>query len=296
MQTRSIQPVIDTALVRGLVADQFPQWAMLPVRAVARSGWDNRTFHLGKHMLARMPSAAEYAKQVAMEHHWLPRLAPLLPVAIPEPLAMGKPAHGYPWAWSVYRWLDGETASDESVIDMREFAHSVARFLLALQHVDARGGPSPGPHNFCRGAGLAIYDTQVRQAIVALQRNINSNAATHVWEAGLLSPWHSPPVWVHGDVSAGNLLVREGRLHGVIDFGQMTTGDPACNAAIAWTLFDRKSRVAFQETLAPDAATWARARAWALWKAVIVAAGFVQTNAVEWRKPWHAIGKVLAHQ
>lgn len=296
MQEKKPFPVINADLARSLVADQFPQWAGLPVSAVACSGWDNRTFRLGRHMLVRMPSAADYAGQVAKEHRWLPQLAPLLPLAIPEPLAMGKPARAYPWHWSVYRWIEGDTAGRGTIADMDELAASLACFLLALQRIDAAGGPAPGLHSFHRGAGLAVYDTQARRAMAALQRNMDTNAATRIWEAGLASAWIRRPVWVHGDISAGNLLVRQGKLHAVIDFGQLTTGDPACDAAIAWTLFQGESRETFQEGLAFDAATWTRARAWALWKAMIVAAGFVKTNAVEWSKPWHVIRKLLAEQ
>jgi len=296
MQGTNTFPVIDAALARSLVADQFPHWAGLPVRLVARSGWDNRTFRLGRHMLVRMPSAADYVGQVAKEHRWLPQLAPLLPLVIPEPLAMGTPALAYPWHWSVYRWIEGGTAGRGTIADMDAFAASLACFLLALQRIDAAEGPAPGLHSFHRGAGLAVYDTQARRAMAALQGNLDSNAATRIWEAGLASAWIAKPVWVHGDISAGNLLVRHGRLHAVIDFGQLTTGDPACDAVIAWTLFHAKNRKAFQEGLAFDAATWARARAWALWKAMIVAAGFVETNAVEWSKPWHVIREVLADQ
>lgn len=247
-------------------------------------------------MLVRMPSAADYAGQVAKEQRWLPQLAPLLPLVIPEPLAMGKPALAYPWHWSVYRWIGGDTAGRGDIADMDKFAASLACFLLALQRVDAAGGPAPGLHSFHRGAGLAIYDTQARRAIAALQGKIDSNAATRMWEAGLASAWIAKPVWVHGDISVGNLLVRQGELHAVIDFGQLTTGDPACDGAIAWTLFQGGSRKAFQEGLAFDAATWARARAWALWKAMIVAAGFAKTNAVEWHRPWRVIRELLAGQ
>ena len=138
------QLVIDASLVRRLVGAQFPQWKDLPVRPVALSGWDNRTFHLGKEMLVRMPSSAEYASQVEKEHQWLPKLAPLLPLQIPAPLAIGKPADGYPWKWSIYRWLEGETASSAPIADLVVFARSLAQFLSALQRIDPTGGTCAG--------------------------------------------------------------------------------------------------------------------------------------------------------
>jgi aminoglycoside phosphotransferase (APT) family kinase protein len=162
---------IDAALVRRLIAAQFPRWADLPVRPVEVGGWDNRTFHLGPRMTVRLPSAAHYASQVEKEHRWLPKLAPLLPLPIPVPLAKGAPAEGYPWQWSVYRWLEGEAAAVGRISDLRRFAISLAGFLGALQRVDPAGGPSPGRHNFFRGGPLTVYDAETRQAIAALARS-----------------------------------------------------------------------------------------------------------------------------
>ena len=287
------QPVIDDALVRRMVATQFPQWADLPVRSAAVGGWDNRSFRLGEHMIVRLPSAADYSVQVEKEHRWLPKLAPLLRLPIPTPLAIGEPAGGYPWSWSIYRWIEGETAAPERIGDMSDFAASLAQFLIALQRIDPTDGPRPGPHNFWRGGSLTTYDAETRRAIALLKGKINTKVATEVWEAALKTRWDRPPVWIHGDVSAGNLLVRAGRLSGVIDFGMLGVGDPACDLAIAWTLFSGESRGAFRAMLPLDAGTWARGRAWALWKALIVAAGLVESNAVEAARPWRVIDEVL---
>jgi aminoglycoside phosphotransferase (APT) family kinase protein len=287
------QPVIDDTLVRRMVAAQFPQWADLPVRSVALRGWDNKTFHLGEHMIVRLSSAADYSMQVEKEHRWLPKLARLLPLPIPTPLAIGEPVRGYPWRWSIYRWIEGDTAAPERIGDLSAFAASLAQFLVALQRIDATDGPRPGPHNFHRGGALTIYDAETRQAIALLKGKINTKAATEVWEAALDTTWERPPVWIHGDVSAGNLLVKAGRLSSVIDFGMLGVGDPACDLSIAWTLFSGESREAFRAMLPLDAGTWARGRAWILWKALIVAAGLTETNAVEAARPWHVIDEVL---
>ena len=285
---------IDDALVRRLVAAQFPQWSELPIRPVSPSGWDNRTFRLGDTMLVRLPSGEEYADQVAKEQRWLPILAASLPLAIPVPLALGLPAAGYPWNWSVYRWLEGEAASSAFIADRIAFASSLGRFLGALQRVDATGGPGPGLHNFHRGGALAIYDGQTRHAIADLKGKLDANAATAVWEAALASTWQRPPVWVHGDVSAGNLLVQAGRLSAVIDFGQLGVADPACDLVVAWTFFEGPSRQAFRDALPLDAATWARARGWALWKAVIVSSGLVAATAFEAAHSCRVIDEVLS--
>ena len=263
---------IDAALVGRLIAAQFPQWADLPVASVVNSGWDNRTFHLGTQMIVRLPSAARYAAQVEKEQLWLPRLARGLPLPIPAPLAMGAPGEGYPWPWSVYRWLAGETAAAERIADPPQFAIALAGFLTALQRIDATGGPAAGPHSFWRGGPLETYDAETRTAIAALGEGIAGAAVTEVWEAALAAPWRGPPVWAHGDIAPGNLLVEDGRLSAVIDFGCSAVGDPACDLAIAWTFFDGESRAAFRAALPLDKGTWARGRGWTLWKALIVLA------------------------
>ena len=288
-----VRPIIDDTLVRRMVAAQFPQWADLPVRAASFGGWDNKTFLLGEHMIVRLPSAAGYSVQVEKEHRWLPKLAPFLPLPIPTPLATGEPADSYPWRWSIYRWIEGDAAAPERIADLSGFASSLARFLIALQRIDTTDGPRPGPHNFWRGGSLSTYDAETRQGIALLKGKIDTKAATEVWEAALKTTWDHPPLWVHGDVSAGNLLVKSGRLSSVIDFGMLGVGDPACDLSIAWTLFSGESRRAFRAMLPLDAGTWARGRAWTLWKALIVAAGLIETNAVEAARPWRVIDEVL---
>lgn len=289
----SKKPIIDETLVRHLVDTQFPQWKDLPIQPVTHSGWDNRTFHLGKHMLVRMPSAEDYALQVEKEQLWLPKLAPSLPLPIPAPLGLGEPANGYPWKWSIYAWLPGETAASSHITDLNDFATSLAQFLIALQRIDSTNGFLPGPHSFYRGGELTIYDAETRQAIAILKDKIDIDAVTEIWEKALATRWTHSPVWVHGDISPGNLLVQNGRLSAVIDFGQLTTGEPACDLAIAWTFFKDKSRDVFQSALSLDNNTWARGRAWALWKALIVYAQLPGTNPLEAANSKRIIDEIL---
>ena len=285
---------IDLNLVRCLVDKQFPQWAELPIRPVATSGWDNRTFHLGKDMLVRMPSAECYAAQVEKEHRWLPRLAPHLPLPIPAPLAVGEPGFDYPWRWSIYRWLKGETVASSPIKDMKSFATTLGQFLAALQRISTEGGPQAGVHNFYRGGSLKVYDEQTCEAIAKLQGKIDSAVVTELWDAALTSTWQGSPVWVHGDVSIGNLLVQNGQLSAVIDFGVLGIGDPACDLVIAWTFFRSESREAFKAALPLDAATWARARGWALWKSLFVAARLPGANPAEVESSWQTLNEVIA--
>ncbi|MFI7272750.1 aminoglycoside phosphotransferase family protein [Streptomyces sp. NPDC049879] len=264
---------IDAALVRRLVAAQFPRWAGLPVTPVAVDGWDNRTYRLGDRMTARLPTAAGYALAVGKENRWLPFLAPQLPLPIPRILGQGRPGEGYAYDWSVRGWLDGETARPERLGDLTAFALDVAGFITALQKADtADGGPGHGAHSFWRGGPPGHYDDGTRRALTALEGMVDTDRARAVWEAALATPFDGTPVWFHGDIAYGNLLVRDGRLAAVIDFGTAGVGDPACDLVIAWTLFHGRSRAAFREAVAQDPGTWARARGWALWKALIVLA------------------------
>ena len=261
--------VPDAALARQLVARQFPEWADLPVTEVGRQGWDNRTFRLGSDLTVRLPSGNWYALQVEKEHRWLPVLAPVLPLPIPAPVARGVPDLGYPYSWSVYRWIEGTPAADATIADETAFAVAVAEFLVALQAADPTGGPEPGPHNFFRGGPLTTYADETAAALVTLGDAVPTDQARAVWEEAVAANWTGEPRWLHGDIAVGNLLVRDGRLTAVIDFGTSGVGDPACDVVIAWTRFAGPSRAAFRRTLGVDDAMWARARGWALWKALI---------------------------
>ena len=263
---------ITPALVTRLVAAHFPRWAHLPVRPVEHDGWDNRTFRLGDDLSVRLPSADPYAAQVDKEQRWLPVLAPQLPLPIPEPVARGEPSDDFPRPWSVYRWLEGEPAAPERISELEELAVDLAAFLAALQRIDAEDGPDAGAHSFHRGGPLATYDAQTRETIAALGSRIDAERATEVWDEALRATWRGRSLWVHGDVTAANLLVRDGRLSAVLDFGCSAVGDPACDVAIAWTFFHGPSRAAFRERLELDDGTWARGRGWALWKALLTLA------------------------
>jgi aminoglycoside phosphotransferase (APT) family kinase protein len=260
---------IDADLVRRLIAEQFPQWADLPVTPVKVDGWDNRTYRLGTDLTARLPTAAAYVPAVDKEHQWLPVLAPYLPVEIPTAIAKGAPGQGYPYPWAIRRWIDGRTASFQTVTDLSAFARAIADFILALQGVDATGGPLAGEHSFYRGAPLQHYHDETVEALAVLKDRIDADLAGEVWDAALASTWDRPPAWFHGDIASGNLLVQDGHLSAVIDFGTSGVGDPACDLVIAYTFFSGPSREAFRSAVAQDPGMWARARGWALWKALI---------------------------
>lgn len=284
---------IDVSLVQRLIKSQFPQWSDLPIKPVELSGWDNRTFHLGEAMTVRLPSEEFYSQQAEKEQFWLPRLAPHLSFAIPTPLALGLPSNDYPWHWSVYSWIQGQTVTSDRISNKNDFAKDLARFLVEFRAIDATGGPLAGDHSFHRGGNLKLYDTETQEAINQLANQIDSQLVSRIWSEALACPWTKPSVWVHGDVSVGNLLVKDKKLCAVIDFGQLAVGDPACDLAIAWTFLDDESRQIFRNAIELDKATWSRGRAWALWKALIVCAQLSGTNPKEIENSWKVLNTIL---
>jgi aminoglycoside phosphotransferase (APT) family kinase protein len=282
---------ITAAAVRRLIAAQFPQWSDLGVVPVDVDGWDNSTFRLGDEMSVRLPNGDGYATQVAIEVEWLPWLAPRLPMPIPEPIAVGHSDETFPLPWSVRRWLPGSPATVDRVDDLERLAVDLAGFLTSLQRLDPSGGPSPGPRNGFRGGALATYDDETVSAITTLAGEIDADRAMATWRAALATSWDRPALWVHGDITGSNLLVVDGRLHAVIDFGCVAVGDPSCDLAIAWTLFTGTSRRTFRWHLDIDDASWARARGWALWKALITLRD--DTNSAAQRFGWRAEPRAL---
>ncbi|MEV0096478.1 aminoglycoside phosphotransferase family protein [Streptomyces sp. NPDC050738] len=285
---------IDAALVKRLIAAQFPQWSALDVAPVEVEGWDNRTYRLGDDMTVRLPTAAGYAPAVDKENHWLPLLASQLPVAVPPVLAKGAPGEGYPYPWSVRGWLDGEAALRARIDDRVQFAVSVGEFIGALQRCDATGGPLAGEHSWYRGASLLHYDEETRRCLAALAGRVDTAEAAAVWEAALAAEWHGEPVWFHGDIAPGNLLVADGKLTAVIDFGTSGVGDPACDLVAGLGMFEGEARAAFRATVRADPAMWARARGWLLWKSLLVLSGCIDTDPVEAAVNRRLIDEVLA--
>jgi aminoglycoside phosphotransferase (APT) family kinase protein len=282
---------VDAPLVERLIARQFPQWAGLPIVPVAMDGWDNWTFHLGDRMKVRLPSAEGYAEQAAKESHWLPLFAPQLPVDVPVPIAVGAPDEDFPWLWSVYQWIDGDAVT--RAIDKLALARDVASFLNALRAVDPAGGPAPGQHSFLRGADpMEAYGADARGYVDALEGTIDIKAAHAVLDAAAESKVKAP-VWAHGDIAVGNLLARDGRLSAVLDFGCAAVGDPSCDLVFAWVFLEGESRAAFRRLVAVDEETWARGRAWALWKAALLASSN-QAMHPEENAPLDVVAAVIA--
>jgi aminoglycoside phosphotransferase (APT) family kinase protein len=282
----------DVALVHRLLAGQFPQWADLAVEPVVSYGTDHDIYRLGDHLAARLPRIAWATGQAAKEREWLPKLAPQLPLAVPVQLAMGDPAEGYPFAWSVYEWLPGENANG-TIDDLDQAAADLAAFVKALRRIDVTGAYPRSTGS--RGAPLAELDTAVRRSIAELGDRTDTDAALRSWEESLNAPpWDGDEVWVQGDLLPGNLLVVGGRLSAVIDFGCLNVGDPACDLQPAWNVFAGESRARYRADLDADDASWLRGRGWSLYQAVMALPYYWDTNPGMIRQASHALAEVLA--
>lgn len=285
---------IDSALVRRLLATQFPHWAGEAIQPVLSAGTDNALFRLGRDKVVRLPRIHWAAGQPGWEQQWLPRLAPRVPLPIPVPLALGEPAAGYPFNWSIGPWLPGKSAAVAQPVDLADLATDLASFVVALHRIETTDGP-PRPDRGGRGAPLAERHAEVRAALRDLGGLIDTTAAAAAWESALAAPeWEGAPVWLHGDLQPGNLLVRRGRLAAVIDWGALAVGDPACDLMPAWTMFAGESRAAFRDATRADDTTWARARGWALSVALIALPYYLHTNLVQVTLSRRAIAEVLA--
>ena len=281
---------IDLPLVRRLLRHQFPQWSRLTVRPAESAGWDNAIFRLGADLAVRLPRRLIGADQTEKEHRWLPVLGPQLPLAVPVPAGKGVPGDGYPWHWTVCRWLPGQIAALAPVADMSQVASSLARFVRALQAVD----PAAGPVSEFRGVPLAARDPVSRACAAALRDSLDVRRILAQWEAAVAEPsWMGPPVWMHGDLHPANLVVSNGELTGVIDFGLVGVGDPAVDLMVAWTYLSADARRVFRDELAVDDATWARGRGWALHLGLMAAANSAD-NPVLRDIGRHAITEVLS--
>lgn len=283
-------------LVRKLILEQFPEYSSLPITSVEKQGHDNRTYRLGEGLLIRMPTAESYALKVPKEQELLPKIAPHLSVNISMPIKMGDPSEDYPYQFSIYKWLDGKSANFLHINDqvLEYIALELANFLKELHSINNIEGPGPGQHNWWRGGCVDVYDKGARAQITNLADMLDTNKAMDLWVKACSTKWSNPPVWIHGDFASGNMLIKDNKLSGIIDFGGMGVGDPACDLVIAWTFLKGKSREIFKEAMKLDDDTWMRARGWALWKATFELCNIMDKNSLDATKQIKIIEDVLA--
>lgn len=258
---------VDEALARRLVDSQFPQWAGLPL-SPAGDGTDNRMFRLGDDLVVRLPRRPGTAADVAKEQAWVPQLAPRLPVAVPEPVGLGGPGEGYPFGWSVLRWLEGEEPGPGTVDDWERLGRDLAGVVATLHGTDTAGAVRGGRLAWYRGLPLASVADDVDAALAECRAledlDLDVDEVGRCWRRLLAAPDpHVPHVWLHGDLRPANLLVRDGRLVAVLDFGSLSLGRPAAEHAALWHL-PEAAGAAYRAELGVDDDTWARARGWAL--------------------------------
>jgi aminoglycoside phosphotransferase (APT) family kinase protein len=250
----------DAELVRALLRSQHPRWAGLAIERVPSAGTDNAIYRLGDELAVRLPRIHWAVDNVAKEQRWIPVLAPHLPLSVPLPVASGEPEPAFPYPWGVVQWLPGEMATLDLLDDPIEAARELAAFVRALREVDTAGGPTP-----VRGLPVRDGDAMVRIGLEGLRGEVDALAVAEAWDHVLTAPdYHGPPVWFHGDLSYLNLLARDGRLSGVIDWGTCGVGDPAIDTIVAWSLFDAAARAAYRDALGCDDAEWERGKGWVL--------------------------------
>ncbi len=254
---------IDPSLVRALLQQQHTDLAHLPLTDIGE-GWDNRLFRLGDDLAVRIPRRAASAALIEREQRWLPQLSLRLPVAVPVPVRIGRPGSGFPWSWSVVPWFSGESALTAPPRDLASMVADLGRFLRALH----QPAPDDAPRNPWRGVPLATRAKRVREHLRQLNGLVDGVAVRSLWERVVsASPWPGPPLWIHGDLHPGNLLVSGSTLSAVIDFGDLAAGDPATDLSVFWMLPSPQSTFlasAREECSAIDDDTWMRARGWAL--------------------------------
>ena len=279
-------------VVRRLVDDQFPEWTALSLTRLPPWGTDHQLFRLGDELLVRMPRIGWAVDQVETDRRFLPLLAPHLPLGVPAPVAVGEPGPGYPWRWSVTPWFPGDNPTADNHAAERTAA-DLAEFVVAMHAIDPTGGELKTGTS--RGVPLAARDEVTRSAIAELGDRVDQVRVTAAWENALdAAEWSRPPVWVHGDLQAGNLVVERGRLTAVIDFGGLGLGDPAVDVMPAWSLFDDQARATFRTTVDVDDDTWRRGRGWALSTALIALPYYWDTFPAMVAESQRKIDEVLA--
>jgi aminoglycoside phosphotransferase (APT) family kinase protein len=278
---------------QSIIARQFPQWAELPVRPFVSSGTDHQLFRLGDHMAVRFPITEDAARSIEDEWTGLLRFAGL-PLITPQLLARGRPEPEFPHSWSVVNWIDGQDASAAAVSDWAEAARNLGLFVRALRAVEPGGGRICGPANGFRGSPLSTRDGWIRTCFDSVSDMFARQALHAAWVEALAAPvWDKEPVWIHGDIHAANIVVNNGGVVSIVDFGLAALGDPACDLALAWSFLPTEYRDGFFDAAEAEDETVQRGKGWALYIGAIALSYYRERNSVLARIGKQAIGAVL---
>lgn len=286
---------ISVDLVRKIIYKQFPEYQSLTIQKVEKQGHDNRSYRLGCDMLIRMPSSKEYAQKIPIEQELLLKLAPFINIKIPKPIKIGQPSKDYPYPFSIYKYLPGKSLNlmELNNQEKEQLAYDLAKFLKELYNIKNIPILKPGTHNFYRGEHISVYKEDFIKQISQLTDILNTKQASKLFNDACTTKWNKDPVWIHGDLAIGNILIDQGKLSGIIDFGCSATGDPACDLVITWTYFSGQAREIFIKEIAMDEETWRRARSWALWKASFELCQIINKNSKDYFLQQKIINEVI---
>lgn len=275
------QTIINEIIAQQLITEQFPEFKNFEIKSIKTQGHDNRTFRLGNDLLIRLPNAQRYASSIEKEQIWLPQFAPHIATMIPKPINLGQPTSYYPFSWSIYQWIEGESANNlmQDNLDLPIIAEQLAQFLTELAAINTKNGSHPGPENFYRGGRLRIYYKQTQAALQKLSSSIDVAAYEQLWHQAVQNGWLCDPVWIHGSMNPSNIIIEDKQLKSVIDFSRIAVGEPSCDLVMAWTFFDETSKQIFKENLNYKENIWENGRAWALWKSLITLADIQDLQA-----------------
>lgn len=287
--------IIDETTVKKLIADQFKEYRELEIKKIKLQGHDNTTFKLGADLLIAFPNGPQYAKRVSKYYHFLPEVQKKVSIRIPQIVHVGEPADLYPYQWTIGKWIEGVSTNFLiDSIDLSQFAFQLASELKSFKEIYFDSiDMIPSQDNWWRGGDLRIYHGEVIDSLKILGNSVDGDRINKIFSQALASKWQGNGIFVHGDIALGNSIYKDNALFGLIDFGTMVIGDPACDLMIAYTVFEGSSRKIFQDTVQYDKDTWMRAMGWTLWKAVIELAAISKSQSRDWQNPMGVINSII---
>lgn len=285
-------------IAKELIDSQFPQYKELKIEKIASQGHDNTTFQLGANYTISFPNKDMYQESIQSVYDFLPKIQEYLSIKIPIKMHIGNPSTLFSYRWSIQRYIEGQSSNLilES-IDLNQFATELAKILKEFKNIknlDRENKLRPSPKNFFRGGDLIIYKSDIEQSLSILKdEQIDKVWINKIWKHAISVPWKGENLFVHGDIAQGNIIFNDNKLEGIIDFGTMACGDPACDLMMAWNTFTGESRAIFKKIVDYDNDTWIRGMAWTLWKGLLEISQTSKSNANDWKNPQKVIEEII---